>query len=340
MSTLIVEVCEVQKVLPHPNADRLELAQIKGWQCVVPRGRYAAGDRVVYVPPDSVLPEALGERLGVAKYLSKGRVRCARLRGEPSFGLIVDNEGVWPVGTDVASHYGITKWVPPVRPVDLDALPDHGLFPTYTDVENMRNFPDVFSAGETIVASEKIHGTNCRVGLVRGSSDAEGMWVCGSKKVRRAVPEKLADSLYSYPLSLEPVRAMLTSLGVSSKQVVLFGEVYGKVQSLRYGVDGQLAFRAFDLYVDGKYLDAEEFAATCDGFGVLRVPVLYQGSFDLAKIREISDGPSAVPGATNIREGVVVRPARERTDPKIGRAVLKYVGDEYLFGDVSDSDEV
>ena len=30
MSSLIVEVCRIERVLPHPNADLLELAHIKG----------------------------------------------------------------------------------------------------------------------------------------------------------------------------------------------------------------------------------------------------------------------------------------------------------------------
>ena len=92
MSTLIVEVCRVDRVLPHPSADRLELAHIKGWQCVVPKGKYVAGSLVTYVPIDAVLPAELSERLGVTKYLSNGRVRCAKLRVEPSFGLIMDLE--------------------------------------------------------------------------------------------------------------------------------------------------------------------------------------------------------------------------------------------------------
>jgi hypothetical protein len=46
MSSLIVEVSRIERVLPHANADALELAHIKGWQCVVPKGRYAAGDLV------------------------------------------------------------------------------------------------------------------------------------------------------------------------------------------------------------------------------------------------------------------------------------------------------
>jgi hypothetical protein len=71
------------------------------------------------------------------------------------------------------------------------------------------------------------------------------------------------------------------------------------------------------------------------------VPHVYDGPFDLQNIRELSNGPSLIAGANNIREGVVVKPAVERIDPKIGRVILKYVGDAYLFGeDISDTEDV
>ena len=65
MSTLIVEVCKIEKVLPHDNADALELCQIKGWQCVIPKGRYSADDLVTYVPIDAVIPQEHSDRWGI-----------------------------------------------------------------------------------------------------------------------------------------------------------------------------------------------------------------------------------------------------------------------------------
>jgi hypothetical protein len=38
-------------------------------------------------------------------------------------------------------------------------------------------------------------------------------------------------------------------------------------------------------------------------------------------------------------EGVVVRPLRERHDPKTGRVILKYVSDEYLCGEYDAASE-
>ena len=330
MSSLIVEVCRVERVLPHPNADLLELAHIKGWQCVVPRGKYAAGSLVTYVPIDSVLPLPLSERLGVTKYLSNGRVRCARLRGEPSFGLVMDVEDpAWGEGTDVREHYGIMKYVPPLRPSAGDAADPHPLFVSYTDVENLRNFPGVFADGEEVVVTEKVHGTNCRVGVIEREPMAGSMEV---RRVRPAEASAVASNVYWFPTTLPPVRALLDELSKSSRQAILFGEVYGsKVQSLHYGRVGALGFAAFDLLVDGRYLDAGEFAAACAAHGVPTAPVVHRGPFSLDAVRAVSSGRTTFAGADHIREGVVVRPAKERTDPKVGRVILKYLGDEYLL---------
>jgi RNA ligase (TIGR02306 family) len=336
MSTLIVEVCRIEKVLPHGNADALELAQIKGWQCVIPKGRYAPGDLVTYIPIDAVIPAEHSDRWGFTKYLSNGRVRCAKLRGEPSFGVIVDREDTtWPEGMDVKDHYGITKYIPPVKMGAGDAAPAHPLFAEYTDVENLRNFPAVFTEGEEVVITEKIHGTNCRVGWI------EGELMAGSMSVRRARPERLGDSIYWKPLETVGVQALLENLGQSAKQVILYGEVFGsRVQNLNYGQVGTLGFRAFDLLVEGKYLDTDPFLAACAEFGVPTVPVLSRGPYDLATVKTHSEGATTL-GADHIREGVVVKPHRERTDPKVGRVCLKYIGDPYLFAkNVTDSHDV
>ncbi len=160
MSTeLIVPVALIEEVKPHPNADRLEIAQILGWQVVVPRAQHHAGQKVVYFPPDAVLEPEVSDRFGVTQYLSKGRVRCARLRGEPSFGFVVlPDDPSWEVGQNVAEHYRALKYEPPFRPTAGDSEHPHPLFARYTDIENLRNYPGVFQPGEPVVVTEKVHG--------------------------------------------------------------------------------------------------------------------------------------------------------------------------------------
>ena len=57
MSKLIVEVCKVDNIEKHPNADRLSIATIKGWNCIVGLNQYKPGDLVIFIPPDSIVPE-------------------------------------------------------------------------------------------------------------------------------------------------------------------------------------------------------------------------------------------------------------------------------------------
>ena len=67
MSSVIVEVVRIEAIRPHTNADKLFLAQIKGWQTVIRKldngaPEFQVGDCVVYIPPDSTLPRELVER--------------------------------------------------------------------------------------------------------------------------------------------------------------------------------------------------------------------------------------------------------------------------------------
>jgi RNA ligase (TIGR02306 family) len=345
MSSVIANVVEIEAVHPHPNADRLFLARIKGWQAVIRKREdgspeFAPGERVVFIPPDSTLPREMAERLGVVGYLSERTnvegerelvVRQVRLRGEPSFGLVVrPDDPSWPVGTDVREHYGIGKFRPPVRFSAGDSEPNHPLFQRYTEIENLRNFPDAFVLGEEVVVSEKIHGTNARLGWV------EGALLAGSHGLqrKRPEPEALATNTYWFPATLEPVRSLLDELRQQGHPVaILYGEIYGsRVQSLHYGRRDGLGFAAFDLLVDEHYLNYDDFVALCDRHGVATVPILERGPFSLERIAELSRGQTTLPDQ-HIREGVVVRPVVERFDPRVGRVVLKYLNDDYLLND-------
>src|SRR4051812_13042224 len=142
MSSVIANVVEIESIQPHPNADRLFLARIKGWQAVIRKREdgspeFAPGERVVFIPPDSTLPREMAGRLVVVSSPSDrttaggGRalvVRRVRCRGDPPFGLLVrPADPSWPVGTGVRAHYGIGNFRPPVKFSAGDAEPNHPL---------------------------------------------------------------------------------------------------------------------------------------------------------------------------------------------------------------------
>lgn len=88
----------INKIKPHNNADTLELAFIRNWQCVVAKGMFKVGDKVLFVLPDAMLVEEVKDRRftnewanDYRRYLAKnGRVKIVTLRGELSNGLVVN----------------------------------------------------------------------------------------------------------------------------------------------------------------------------------------------------------------------------------------------------------
>lgn len=394
-----VLVSKIENLRVHPNADKLEICDVLGWQIVVPRGVYANEDKVIYFPPDSIIPTDLADKWNVRNYLKgkkRDRVGKVNLRGEPSFGLIISmpNDKNFPVGTNVANYFGVTKYEPPTRLSIGAAAAPHPLFDEYTDIENLRNYPHVFEEGEEVVCTEKIHGTNCRIGFI----DNERL--AGSMRIRRAWPtyqlkrididsiivnklgekfikilpenpeqiskdidkkireagvkrsdlyqnvevesiddQRIIASIYWFPWTIKEVRDLLEN--ISCNPVILYGEVYGEsIQSLGYGIQkSQLGFRAFDLKINGRWLNYDDFSEVCEKYGVETAPVLYRGPFNIAKIKEISDGKTTL-AADHIREGTVVRPVIERSHPDVGRLIMKYLGDTYLLSKNSDFKDV
>jgi len=68
---------------------------------VYQKGVYKPGDRVMFIPAESVLPFELSEKLGVTKYLSSGRLKVARLRGNRSEGIIEKPDTIHPYIKDI-----------------------------------------------------------------------------------------------------------------------------------------------------------------------------------------------------------------------------------------------
>lgn len=197
MSSLLVEVCRIEKIEPHPYADRLFLSYVKGWQTAIrklPDGKpeFNVGDLVIYFPPDSVLPQKLAHgptdnppgRLGIVNFLGLldknedgvrppgYKVKAARLRGIQSFGFVMaidPSKGdltAWKEGDDVKEFFGVTKYEPPERTDEGDEDEPNDLFRRYTDLEHFSNFPNLFKDGEEVIITEKLHGRCTRIGLV------------------------------------------------------------------------------------------------------------------------------------------------------------------------------
>lgn len=316
-STHRVEVVPVT-LEPHPNADTLSVVRIfSGYTCCVRTEDWQSGDLAAYVPPDSVVPTTRPEFAFLAKDgRETERIRVKKLRGIVSMGLLLKAPAGANVGDDLAEHFGVTHYEPPLSLVSggEDCEPPAGYHPHY-DVESLRRYAQAFVPGELVIVTEKIHGANGRFCCV------DGAMFCGSRTTWKRDDER---SIWWRALRNHPE---IEAFCREHPDFTVYGEVYGPVQDLRYGLrDVHIA--VFDLLRGSEWINAEEARAL--GPALPWVPVVAMPEFDLESILAFAEGPSLMPGADHVREGVVVKPLVERLDAEVGRVQLKAIGNGYL----------
>jgi RNA ligase (TIGR02306 family) len=357
MSIITITVERIEAVEAHPQADRLEIVKVAGTQSIVPKGQYKTGDLCVYFPPDIMLPADVSARLGVAKYLKTAfyngdrlpcRVAATRLRGTPSYGFVQPLSALnksAAVGTDVTAAFQGLKYEAPVRTYRgfgggtgevWGSLARPPLtFHEYTDIQHYRKYRHLLVPETPVRVTEKVHGTNSRVGVLRVND--EWQFIAGSHKTaRKMFDNEGRESIYWKPLGLESVLLLLNELCDEQNDVIFFGELYGPgIQDMGYGVaSGDAGYRLFDISVNGRYLNWDVVKTCCSAWDVPTVPLLYEGPFEPDFVESWTNGPTTVVTPDQIkgfkgREGCVITPQIEQTC-HIGRLILKSVSVDYL----------
>lgn len=382
--------CSVVRVsiVPHPNADAIEIAQVGDFQSIVKKGQFKDGDYGVYIPEQAIVPQWLLEDMGMWDATrNKGglsgaagnRVKAIKLRGVLSQGLMLtvqpysDTEvlvastphegnqgaGIVAIGGDAASCLGIVKYEPSVPSHMAGKIAGVDLAATLGyDFDNIKKKPDLFTEGEEVVITEKIHGTLMQIGVVPESMANDryykGRVTISSKGMGRqgfVLDYTDTDNLYVQAAIKHGLfEKALAFFGDAANEMdmpyFIVGEVYGRtasgagVQDLVY--DGEtLGFRMFDVVCGTRgheqWFSFEEFVNTAQVMDVPIVPVLYVGPFSKAVVLEHTDGNTVVqPTVTRnvisqIREGVVVKSIDGGYHPSYGRKVAKSVSEAYLL---------
>ena len=322
MSTFSVTVVRVGAVSRHPNADTLSLTEVRGCPVVLRTGSFVEGDLAVYVPVDAVVDTTVPElSFLAADGKTTVRIRAKRLRGTFSMGLLVGAPADAAEGDDLAERLRICKYEEP-EPVSMageQARAPSLLVPTY-ELEAWRHYgPMLFDAGEEVVVTEKLHGTNGRFVV-----DPEGRLHVGSHRTWKQVDGTTVWARVAEQYGLREKLARHPGL-------VFYGEVYGSgVQDMTYGhAGGRLSLAFFDVFdsVTGDYLSHGAAETMLGELALPTVPVLYRGPLDVALLSRLAEEDSVHGG---IREGVVVRPVVERVSMAV-RCVLKVVSERYLL---------
>jgi len=93
------------------------------------------------------------------------------------------------------------------------------------------------------------------------------------------------------------------------------------------------SLRVFDVFnvVEGRYLDYDKAREFADFVGLDWVPELFRSRWCIAQESDLlsfCEGRSMI--ASNVREGFIVKPLRERYDDELGRVILKMRGEGFL----------
>lgn len=276
MSRQLVTIRTVKELRPIEGADRIELAVVDGWQCVVKKGDFQVGDPGLYFEIDSMVPtsDMRFTFLAKGKVQPFARIKTIRLKGVLSQGLLLplhsnlrDEEFErYRHNEQLADILKVEKYEPPL-PIGGQ---QKGTFPTHlvpkTDQERIQNIPEVLNGTSfwDYEVTEKLDGTSCTI------------WYHDSHvgvASRNWEMDRDDDNVYAKILKDTDLVAKLTKLG---RNIAIQGEIIGPgIQGNKYQLGSQ-TFYVFDIYdIDAKrYFGSTERVELTQELGLHHVPVL------------------------------------------------------------------
>ena len=265
---ILVRKVLVDSIAPMANADTLELARIKGWQCVVRKGEFRAGGTALYFEIDSALPygdaryEFLRARCAKTWKSSDGtvlkqvlRIRTMTLRGELSQGLLLPADGFpeiagIPIGEDCAGVLGVEHYDEVREKYDAmtgkakiagETMGSYPWFLQKSDEERIQNLGDDFvreHAAERFEVTEKRDGCSVTYFYAPEESPEAPFGIC-SRNLRL---KDSGDSVFVRAADSFAIRDKLKAFG---PPIAIQGEITGP------GINGtrdRLVDIAFEVY--------------------------------------------------------------------------------------------
>ena len=320
--------------LPHGNADSLELARVLGWQIVVKKGEFKAGDKVVYLEIDSVCPKC-----DWSLFLEKHgfRIKTIRLRGQLSQGLILPltilGNNNPEESTDVTDQLSITKYESADEKFTINDFIKSYPFPinigfNKTDEPRAQSMPfmlDLFR-GKKWFATLKVDGTsatffidpetkelaicsrNNRVEFPLKEDNPTGS--ASSAEHNTTIDEEKVNKSGSFHLKYVMKNNQLKDSLTKYPHLVIQGELYGpKIQGNPLCVP-ELSLAVFSIYDMSKrsYCNMNEMVDYCNKLGLKMVDIIYKGDDFNFTIKDLLDMVKGkYPNSKFDREGLVFR---------------------------------
>jgi RNA ligase (TIGR02306 family) len=343
------------ELFPHPNADALQIGKIGSYQVIVKLGDYNDGDEIVFAPEKSILSGIL--KTEWEKYLvgpNKDRVKAVRLRGEISSGIIIPKQFVpdfdtFKIGEDISEHLGIKMYVPEI-PKQLmgTAIGFTMPFIGQHDCEHARVYANDLIPGERIVVTEKLHGSMITLAYNFETDET----IVTSKGLLKSGLSIKEDENNAYWIATKNCNIVeIIKENYKDGIVQIFGEIIPVQKGYNYG-QTDLTLRLFDVRHNGKSIEHDKVSPS---FKQIWVPIIYDGECKMTEkevilhtsidgtvlatkktkiltteITELCKGGELVSGKNqHIREGVVVRPYKDRLAHDGTKLRLKILNPEY-----------
>ena len=346
----LATIVKVKRLLPIANADRILLAEVKGWRCVVKREEFQEGDLAIYISIDSIVD---GSDPTFAFLNGKTRIKTVKLRGVVSQGLLgpidwLTSRGVdgtnLTEGDDVTTLLGVTKYVPKEEVDQYQYYPAvNGRclkpFPEFVPKTHESRLQDDGLCldsikGREIVITRKEDGCSCS--FIWNNGD---FFICGRRFIWEA-PDA-CNSHYFQIQDAFDVENKMKSLG---RNIALQGEIVGgKINSNRLKLK-ERDFRVFNVYDinNQSYLGWKDVLEICEHLGMYSVAVVYQGPADDLELStdaflELASKQTYAKG--ELAEGIVVKTDDRCDDNGDGddhhyhhrRVSFKVISNEYLL---------
>lgn len=255
----------IKELLPIEGADNIEIAIIDGWQCVVKKRDFVAGDQCMYFEIDSFLPireqyEFL-RKSSYKKYkkpdgdIVEGfRIKTMKLRGKLSQGLALRPYDVFEsehyddypinvgdecmIGMDCSEILAVTLYEKPI-PAQMVGIAK-GNFPSFirkTDQERVQNvWGDVKALNTEWEVTAKLDGTSCTFYY------NDGVFGVCSRNMELIEDE---NNIYWKMAKKYDVETILREYG---QNIAFQGEIIGEgIQGNPCGIKGQ-DFFLFDIW--------------------------------------------------------------------------------------------
>ena len=344
MSRKLASIQRIWKIDPIEGADRIELAHVLGWQCVVNKGQFQPMDAAVYFEIDSFLPiRPEFEFMRKTSYknsdiLGEGfRLRTLTFRGQISQGLLLpvnqfpELTGYPEIGTDVTEQLGVRKWEIEERATTGGTV--IGTLPRdipHTDETRVQENPELIQAfaGLDYYISTKMDGSSHSIGI-----DENGFHVCGHNYEYKDDGSSSFYNLVKERGYQERLEAFVAENGLTT--LTIQGELCAPgIQRNRLKLT-KPEWYVFTVRENGKRVGLKRMQEICKALRMITVPIeevdtnLPSKYPTVEALLKRADGNYPTGGK---KEGIVIRPTEPVFCPLISAPLsMKVISNKYLL---------